>query len=59
MAKTKNTEPEVSVVFPTITMPYVTDGVLAEVEGTFSPVEINEKSKYVKYGDEYGFFTRN
>ena len=45
--------------YPVITMPYVTDGVLGEVQGTFSPVSLGDSSKYVKFGDEYGYFTRN
>ena len=47
------------IVYPVITMPYVTDGVVAQVEGTFSPESLGEHSKYVKFGEEYGYFTRN
>ena len=62
MAKAKTTETVETVetpVYPIITMPYVTDWVLAQVEGTFSPEALNERSKYVDYNGERGFFTRN
>jgi hypothetical protein len=57
--ETKVVKAETQEVYPTITMPYVTDGVMTEVEGTFSPKALNEKSKYIKYEDRYGYFTRN
>jgi len=65
MAKkaTKTTEevvtaPMKDIPFILITMPYVVDGIETKVEWKFSQEAINETSKYIKYNDGFGYFTR-
>ena len=43
----------------TITMPYVIDGKETQVKGYFTNAPINDRSKYVNYEGQLGYFTRH